>query len=180
MKSIMHKIVPLGMFVLWLGVERASAAPPKTDPVIASFGVTLVEEPETHTCTGVDGEYTQFTDSFSGPLLSSDARLNGTLNVDANILVNMSTGYGAGSGEWSVKNLLGQTLVSGKFEGAVSDFALFKGTATGRTPQGGKFFGSLSVVVAGNMAVGSIGAPLTAVPTEPAVFQVGSCMGAGP
>ena len=178
--SIASRTVPCIILAIFLGSASAGAAPPATDPVLASFGVALITSPVTHSCTGVDGTYTELTDTFSGPVLSSDPRLNGTLIVTADILVNTTTGFGAGSGTWSVENILGQVLVSGTFTGAVSGFLLFKGVATGQTPQGDKFFGSITVVVAGNAAVGSIGAPLAAVPTEPAVFQVGSCTGSGP
>jgi hypothetical protein len=178
--SIIGKTVTFVALALCLRSTEAGATPPKTDPVIASFGVTLITAPVTHSCTGVDGAYTELTDTFSGPVLSTDPRLNGTLNVTADILVNTTTGFGAGSGTWNVKNLLGQVLVSGTFKGAVSGLLLFKGLAEGHTPHGEKFFGNISVIVAGNAAVGSIGAPLAAVPTEPAVFQVGSCTGSGP
>ena len=178
--STTGKVVPLVALAFCLSPTEASAAPPRTDPVIASFGATLITNPTTHSCTGSDGSYTELTDTFSGPVVSSDPRLNGTLTVTADILVNTTTGFGAGSGTWSVKNLLGQVLVSGTFKGAVSGLVLFKGFAEGTSAQGEKFFGNISVVVAGNAAVGSIGAPLAAVPTEPATFQVGSCVGTGP
>jgi hypothetical protein len=178
--SIIRISKPLVVLALGLAATNAWAAPPKTDPVIASLGLTLISEPTTYTCTGVDGNYTELKDTFSGPIVSTDPRLNGTLTVNADILVNTTTGFGAGSGTWSVRNLLGQVLVTGSFKGAVSDFVLFKGTAWGEATGGGKFFGNISVIVAGNAAVGSIGSPLPTVPTEPAVFQVGSCVGSGP
>lgn len=176
-----REVIPLVAAALLVAAPASAdaPAPPRTDAVTASLSVTAVQTPTTFTCQGVDGSYTQLKDTFVGNITSSDPRLNGVLQVDANILVNTTTGNGAGSGTWSVRDLLGNVLSSGKFRGVVGQFVQFKGLAWGESGSS-SVFASLSVQVTGNTAVGTLGAPLASVLTDGAVFQLGSCSGAGP
>lgn len=176
-----------GVLALAGTVALAGSSAPRTDRVVASFGLTMIEDPITRTCNGADGEYSELHDVFEGSLSSTDPRMTGILTVKADILVNTNSGLGTGHGSFSIRNATtGDLQITGKFNGVVVDFVKFKGLAWGNAAGGGGagLVSNLSVVIippAPGMirgsAIGNFGAPVTGVESDPGVIQQESCSG---
>jgi hypothetical protein len=165
-----------------LGLSTFAAADePRTDRVLATFGVTTIEGAfKERTCTGEDGEYVERHDEFEGPVDSTDPRLNGTLEVKTDALINTTTGEGTIHGTWSVRDEITNDLqLTGRFNGVVTDLFTFEGLAWARISggSGGVLVANLNVHVLGNTATGTIGFPLSTSLSSPAVIQSGSCSG---
>ena len=76
---------------------------PRTDPVTATFDVSLVKG-KFRECRGQDGRYAEFTATFRGPIVSSDPRLTGEAEVRAHTLHNDTTEYGTVEGFFVVRD----------------------------------------------------------------------------
>jgi hypothetical protein len=70
--------------------------------VSATFGATAVSNLRTSSCTGADGGYTTSRGTYTGTATSSEPSLNGPITIDAESLINTSTGNGTVSGRFRI------------------------------------------------------------------------------
>jgi hypothetical protein len=106
------------------GVAAATRHAQSTQPAAADLNATSVSRSHTDTCTASDGTYQQTTATYTGTASSSDARLNGTLEIRATSVVNTTTKLG-----W----LEGTLRIRGSNAGATGTVraAIANGTAVG-------------------------------------------------
>lgn len=176
LKLLCGGLISLLVITAW----STAFAAPRTDRVTASFGTARITMPSDRFCTGEDGEYMERHDEFEGPITSTDPRLSGTLTVRADLLVNLDTGDGTIHGTWEIRDPSTASLkLTGRFNGVVTALVTFKGLAWAKiSGEGGAVLvANLSVTVAGDMAAGNIGFPLSGSVADPAVIQTGSCSG---
>jgi hypothetical protein len=76
------------------GVAAATKHAQSTQPAAADLTASSVSRSHTDTCTAVDGTYQQTTATYTGTAVSSDPRLNGTLEIRATSTVNTTTKLG--------------------------------------------------------------------------------------
>lgn len=178
MRTRLRRVVLVGAVLIGLSATTAygnGTSSPRTDPVLASFGASMATGRQTF-CTGADGNYVEADSHFTGALHSTDPRLDGMLSVQGTFLVNLTTGFGSGSGTFQIReNVTGLLLVNGTFEGAIDAVSRFKGLAAGHVSGGGRLIAVLSVTLAAGTAVGNLGAPIGTVASDPAVIQSGGC-----
>src|SRR5579872_3951159 len=67
--------------------------------VSATFTATTASNVRTDTCTATDGTYTTTRGDYTGTATSTDPTLNGNASVDAESVVNTTTGYGTVDGK---------------------------------------------------------------------------------
>ena len=80
-----------------VAVARVTAAK-SISAVSATFTATTASNVHTESCTGADGTYQATHGRWTGTASSSTGALNGPVTIDADALVNTTTGYGTVSG----------------------------------------------------------------------------------
>src|SRR5579859_1337871 len=109
------------------GLGAAEGRGPKTEAVSATFTTSAV--PGTvhlRQCIGSDGAlYAEETGTYTGPELSNDPRLVGTLETHVDLLINTSNGIGDATGTFTLRDTnTGNLKSSGHFAEATAGFAL--------------------------------------------------------
>jgi phage-related minor tail protein len=177
------KLVPavaLAMALVTTGAPAQISNQPQSGEVTASFGLSEVARSQDRTCQGADGTYLEFHQEHTGPILSTDERLGGTLTTNTFILVNRDTGLGTAHGTFQIRDSVTDALkVTADFDGALGPGGRFKGLATGKVLEGGPAFltAAISIVFGVATSVGDMGAPAGVVLSDLAVIQQGSCSG---
>ena len=176
--------VALAMLLTIAGVPAQSGGhqQPQTDRVAASFGLSEVARSQERTCEGADGTYLELHQEHTGPIASSDERLDGILTTNTFILLNLATGLGTAHGTFQIRDPIENDLkVDARFDGAVDAGGRMKGLTTGKVLEGGPAFltAAISIAFAGpaGTSVGDMGAPVGVVVSDIAVIQEGSCSG---
>lgn len=157
-----------------------------TKSVSATFTATTVKHSKTTTCTGSDGTYAVTHATYTGSSTSSDPRLNGTLVVDVESVLNTSSNLGTLKGHFHIRNSSSGTA-DGSLTGVLSGGTL-QGLATGhvhgpRPSKGsppsppmlpGALLGNVtaSFSAAGGFTSGSLG---SGSGTDTATVMSGSC-----
>ena len=85
------------------GVAAAGHRSQATQQAAADFSAGSVTRTHTKTCTASDGAYQETTATYSGTASSSDARLNGPLEIRASSVVNTTTGVGWVEGSFRIR-----------------------------------------------------------------------------
>lgn len=112
--------------------------------VSATFTATTAGNVHTATCTGSDGAYATTHGEWTGTATSSEPTLNGNATIDADALVNTTTGDGTVSGRIRIDTSDGHHT-SAAFDGVVDKNGNLAGFAEGRNAdQGAKVIGNLS------------------------------------
>ena len=138
------------------GVAAASHRSQATQQAVADFSAGSVTRAHTRTCTASDGAYQETTATYSGTASSSDARLNGPLEIRASSVVNTTTGVGWVEGSFRIRGsdaaangTIHAALAGGNAVGAVvgrgrhTTAKLVASFAAGFTPGGGFSSGKL-------------------------------------
>jgi hypothetical protein len=126
--------------------------------VSATFAATTASDVRTATCTASDGTYASSRGRYSGTATSTDPSLNGTATVDAESIVNTTTGFGTVSGKLRIETADGKHTVA-SFD-AVSSSGHIAGLAEGRGSESwNKLIANLSAdyTAAGGFANGKLG-----------------------
>src|SRR5437868_14117180 len=76
------------------GVAAATPHAQTTQAAAADFSAVSVSRSHSETCVSSDGTYQLTTATYTGVATSSDARLNGTLEIRASSVVNTTTKLG--------------------------------------------------------------------------------------
>jgi hypothetical protein len=143
------------------GVAAATRHAQTTQAAAADFSAGSVSRSHSQTCVSSDGTYQLTTATYTGTATSSDARLNGTLEIRASSVVNTTTNLGFLDGTLRVRGT--NTGASGTIHAAIAN-----GTAVGSVSGQGsrpeaKLVASLSAAFspAGGFASGKLGAGST-------------------
>jgi hypothetical protein len=88
----------------------------------ATFTAGAAGAAKSSSCTGADGTYVRTRARYTGTSTSSDARLDGALEVRASTVYNMTTKLGVVTGSFRVKTADGRTV--GTFRAVDSDGSL--------------------------------------------------------
>ena len=126
--------------------------------VSATFAATTASNVRTDTCTASDGTYATTRARYSGTATSTDPTLNGPATVDADSVVNTTTGYGTVSGKLRIDTADGKHTVAG-FDAVYSNGHV-AGLAEGRGSESwNKLVANLSAdyTAAGGFANGKLG-----------------------
>lgn len=93
----------------------AKKGPSGTSAVSATFSATTVSDRKLQTCTGPDGTYEITHARYTGTVTSSDARLNGTLEIRVKSVLNTTKGLGWAEGKLRVHNSAPKAETHGSF-----------------------------------------------------------------
>lgn len=172
----------LAMVLMTTGVPAQSGDQnrPRTEQVAASFGLSEVARSQERSCQGADGTYLELHQEHTGPITSTDERLDGILTTHTFILVNLVTGLGTAHGTFQIRDPVTNELkVDARFDGALDAGGRMKGLATGKVLEGGAAFltAAISIAFGAGTSVGDMGAPVGLVVSDVAVIQEGSCSG---
>ena len=86
----------------------------------ATFAATNVTHKDVRTCTGTDGKSYEITHAtFTGSATSTDARLNGSVELDVKSVINTSTNLGWVQGHYDVNSSTAGNGAHGKFSAVV-------------------------------------------------------------
>jgi hypothetical protein len=107
--------------------------PSSVQATSATFVTTTVSDSKSDTCTGADGTYTRTRARYTGTATSTDARLNGAIEVRATTVYNATTNLGTVDGHFRIKTTDGHT--DGKFR-AVDTGGSLAGFADGKSKAG--------------------------------------------
>jgi hypothetical protein len=111
--------------------------------VSATFTATTAGNVRTETCTGSDGSYATTHGEWTGTSTSSEPTLNGNATIDADTVVNTTTGYGTVSGRIRIDTSDGHHT-SASFD-AVDANGHIAGLADGKNEDlGSELLGNLS------------------------------------
>ena len=110
MKTLIAGIVAA---LLCAGIAVAHEGDSKSvKQVSATFAAATGSDVHTSTCTASDGTYATTRGRWTGMATSTDPTLNGTATVDADALVNTSSGYGTVSGRLRIDTADGKHTVA--------------------------------------------------------------------
>jgi hypothetical protein len=139
------------------GVAAATRHSQATQAAAADFGTTSVPRSHTEMCTGSDGTYQTTVASYKGIATSSDARLNGDLEIRAHSIVNTTSKLGWLDGTWRVRGTSAGS--AGHIHAALANGSAV-GSVVGRGSQDSKLVASLSATFsqATGFSAGKLGA----------------------
>lgn len=101
------------------GVAAASQRAQTTQQAAATFAAGTVSHSRTKSCTGSDGAYQETVATYTGTASSSDARLNGSLEIRARSVLNATSGLGWVEGSFRVRGSEGGAR--GTLHAAIAD-----------------------------------------------------------
>jgi hypothetical protein len=143
------------------GVAAATRHAQSTQAAAADFAAASVSRSHSETCVSSDGTYQLTTATYTGTATSSDARLNGTLEIRASSVVNTTTNLGWLEGTLRVRGTNAGS--SGTIHAAIANGSAVGSVAgEGSRPQA-KLVASLSAAFspAGGFASGKLGSGST-------------------
>ena len=112
-------VVLVAAAVAAAGVAAATRHVQSTQAAAADFSAGSVSRSHTETCVSSDGTYQLTTATYTGTATSSDARLNGTLEIRASSVVNTTTNLGWLDGTLRVRG--SNAGASGTIHAAIAD-----------------------------------------------------------
>jgi hypothetical protein len=175
-------IVSVGIAILCIGAVLAGGEDnrPRTDPVTGTFSAFPQPNVRQRLCQGADGMYLEIRGKFAGSITSSDPRLTGNLEFNADALVNLTTGFGTFRGPFQITDsATGRPKVRGDFQTVVTEASLNHGFAIAKVLNRGNgpsedLFANFKSTFDSNLNVtGQFGG--TGDPRTPAVIQGGQC-----
>ena len=162
-----------GAALVAAGVATAWSRQQQTQAAAASFTATSVSQLRATTCTGSDGTYQDTNAVYTGTATSSNASLNGPVEIRAHSVVNTTEQLGWLDGTLRVRPASGGG-VSASFHAAIANGNLV-GLVTAGVNNGGKLVASLSSAFtpSGGFTSGNLGTGST--PNAGVLFTQGTC-----
>ena len=143
------------------GVAAATRHAQSTQAAAADFAAGSVSRSHSETCVASDGTYQLTTATYTGTATSSDARLNGTLEIRASSVVNTTTKLGWLEGRLRVRGT--NAGASGTIHAAIANGAAVGSVAGQGSRPEAKLVASISATFspAAGFASGKLGAGST-------------------
>jgi len=162
-----------GAALVAAGIAAAWSRQQQTQAASATFTATTVSQLRANTCTGSDGTYQDTNAVYTGTSTSSNASLNGPVEIRAHSVVNTTEGLGWLDGTFRVRPASGGG-VNASFHAAIANGNLV-GLVTAGADNGGKLVASLSsaFTASGGFPSGNLGTGST--PNAGVFFTQGSC-----
>jgi hypothetical protein len=164
-----------GMMLALAGVAIADTGTSSTAAVAATFSATSLVKKDVRTCTGADGTYEVTHATFTGTSSSSDAHLNGTLQLDVKSVFNTTTNLGWLEGKLKVESSTAGESAKGKLS-AVNSGGQLSGFVKGDVSEPhGKLLANFSAgfSTTGGFSSGQLGGGGTT--TNTAIVASGEC-----
>jgi hypothetical protein len=154
-------IVLVAAAVATAGVAAATRHSQTTQAAAADFSAGSVSRSQSETCVSSDGTYQLTTATYTGNSISSDPRLNGTLEIRASSVVNTTTKLGWLDGRLRIRGT--NAGASGTIHAAIANGAAVGSVSGQGSRPEAKLVASLSAAFspAGGFASGKLGAGST-------------------